>query len=137
MKVRNSFLAALVVALLVGGGYRFAAAQQSGGAFIPSFAYSGISGFPRLFYCGTGATCGNTASGMTAHIVTGVRTLTAGTAVVSGISPPFTSTATASCVGNDTSGSSGVLTEVVVSGVSSITINGTGAGTVAWMCAGY
>lgn len=196
MKVRTSFIAALVVALLAGGGYRFAAAQQSGGAFIPSFDYaitglwsfsqaptvsgggtavsttatqtltnktitsptittptmvSGVSGagtytfpsntggMPVVVSCGSSGTadCANTATGATAKMFVGTTTLTAGSATISGLSPAFTSSQTGSCVGMDQSGASGVLAEVVLQGVSSLSIGGSGTGTVWWMCVGY
>ena len=242
MKVRKSFIAALVVALLAGGGYRFADAQQSGGAFIPSFDYiisaawtwtsaspfvfegatdntfettlaitdptadrtltlpnstgtlartasdtftsttmtaptitspnisgavsggasyaaptlttptitSGISGsgtytfpsntggMPIVVNCGpTGtANCGNTAAGANAKVFYGTATMTAGSATISGLSPTFTTTTSGACIGIDQSGSSGVLAEVVISGVSSLTVSGTGSGVVWYMCVG-
>lgn len=108
------------------------------GGFLTMSATSG--GVPTAYSCGAtsgSTTCANTQTGYTAHIISGVATLSAGTAVISGISPAFTSTATGACVGIDTSGASGVLSEVVISGVSSITVAGTGAGTVSWMCVGY
>lgn len=97
-------------------------------------------GMPTTYSCGAtsgSTTCPNTATGYTAKMFSGVATLSAGTAVISGLSPTFTSTATGACVGVDTSGASGVVAEVVISGVSSLTVNGTGAGTVSWLCLGY
>lgn len=137
MRGHRTFIAALIVSLLFGAGVFVATAQQSGGAFVPTFAYEGIYNFTRAFYCGTTATCGNTATAMTAHIAAGVRTLANGTATVTGISPAFTSTSTFNCVAVDTSGASGVVAEAVPLSASSITVNGTGTGTVSWLCVGY
>ncbi len=134
--MKRTFLALMVLALFLGAGTWFASAQQSGGAFIPTFAYSGIYNFPRLFLCGTSTTCANTDTAMTAHAITGFTTLTAGTATVTGISPAFSSTANMTCTAVDTSGASGVAAEAIPASTTSVTLNGTGAGTVAWMCLG-
>lgn len=139
---RTHLLALLVAALLLGGGYHFASAQGGGGAFVPSFAYDGIRNFPRFFACGAGTgnhSCANTASGMTAHIITGTATLSNGSAVVSGISPPFTSTTTGACIGQSQDAASGTSTtvQVVITGVSSIRVEASGAEVIWYQCVAY
>jgi hypothetical protein len=62
------------------------------------------SGITAAYFCGatTGTTtCANTATGGTARVIAGIATLASNTAVISGISPAFTSTATYACVAND------------------------------------
>lgn len=130
--MRRFTLLSLVLALLLGAGTLFVNAQGGGGAFVPGFAYNYV---PRAYFCGTSSTCANTNT--TPHLVAGFTTLAAGVATVSGITPAFTSSSTFVCTGTDTSGGSGVLAEVVPASGSSITLGGTGAGTVAWICSGY
>jgi hypothetical protein len=120
-----------------GKSYDCVGSRWVGSPLISSF---GAVGDPILSSCGAtsgNANCANTRGSGNAFIVSGVATLSAGKAIISAISPTFTSTATGACTANDTSGASGVLTEVEISGVSSLTISGTGAGTVAWLCVGY
>ncbi len=98
-------------------------------------------GVATLYSCGatTGTTtCANTASGHTAKVWSGAATLTLGNAIISGISPAFTSTATAACVGQSAGAASGGSgSRIVITGVSSITITGTGSEVIWWICAGY
>ena len=121
----------------VSGDWRRADLTADGGYLTQSVTSGGV---PTSYSCGAtsgNANCANTQTGHTAHYITGVATLSAGSAIISSISPTFTSTSTGACVGVDTSGGSGVVAEVIISGVSSITVNGTGSGTVSWLCAGY
>lgn len=114
------------------------ASITGGGGYLTMPVSSG--GIAAVTACGAtsgNANCANTQTGYTARIWQGVATLSLGSAVVSNLSPTFTSTSTGSCMGIDTSGASGVLAEVVISGVSSITVAGTGSGTVSWLCVGY
>lgn len=98
-------------------------------------------GIPTLYSCGSTAgtsNCGNTASGHTAKIWTGRASLTGGTAIISGLSPAFTSVLTGACVSQDQDTASGATTSMaVISGVSSITITGSGTGAVWYICVGY
>lgn len=98
-------------------------------------------GIPTVYSCGptTGTTsCANTATGHTAKMWTGAATLSSGVAIISGMSPPFTATSTGFCVGQDQTAASGATSaKVVLSGVSSITISGTGSDVVWWICVGY
>lgn len=98
-------------------------------------------GVPVAYFCGatTGATtCANTSGGATARVIGGLATLASNSAVISSISPAFTSTTTFSCSSNDST-TVGNPTKVVNTSSSSITItNTTGASDlVSWVCVGY
>ena len=98
-------------------------------------------GIPTTYSCGSTAgssNCANTSTGHTAKIWSGRASLTAGTAVISGLSPAFTSTLTGACVSQDQDTASGATASMaVISGVSSITITGSGTGAVWYICVGY
>lgn len=99
------------------------------------------SGIAAAYFCGatTGTTtCANTATGGTARVISGLATLASNTAVISGISPAFTSTSTFSCVGNDTTTRANVV-QVANTSASSITITNTtgGSDVISYVCIGY
>lgn len=99
------------------------------------------SGIAAAYFCGASsgnATCANTATGGTARVISGLATLASNSAVISGISPAFTSTTTFACASNDQT-TVGNPTKVVNTSSSSITItNTTGASdVVAYVCVGY
>lgn len=94
----------------------------------------------NAYFCGATSgttTCPNTATGGTARVIGGIATLASNTAVISAISPAFTSTSTFSCVGNDITTRANPV-QVVQTSSSSITItNTTGASDVInWFCYG-
>lgn len=98
-------------------------------------------GIPVLYSCGatTGATtCANTSGGATARVFSGIATLASNSAVISGISPAFTSTATFACTSNDQT-TIGNPTKVLNTSSSSITISDTtgASDAVAYVCIGY
>ncbi len=111
----------------------------SRGGYLMMQATSG--GVPTTYSCGSTAgssNCANTSTGHTAKIWSGRASLTAGTAVISGLSPAFTSVLTGACVSQDQDTASGATTSMaVISGVSSITITGTGTHAVWYICVGY
>lgn len=99
------------------------------------------SGITAAYFCGptTGAaTCANTATGGTARVIAGIATLASNSAVISGISPAFTSTTTFACTSNDQT-TIGNPTKVLNTSSSSITVsNTTGASDViSYVCVGY
>lgn len=97
---------------------------------------------PNVYSCGSAlaanGACPNTSSGATAHIIMGSAVLSGSTSTITGISPAFTSTTTAFCVGQDTTTRANPV-QVVVASASTITItNTTGAtDTVSFICVGY
>lgn len=98
------------------------------------------AGAQQVSFCGatTGdAACANTAA-QTTRIIGGIATLASNAAVISGISPAFTSTTSFACVANDTTTRANVV-QAVNTSTSSITItNTTGASDViSWVCVGY
>ncbi len=98
-------------------------------------------GIPAAYFCGatTGTTtCANTSGGRTARVFGGIATLASNSAVISGISPAFTSTSTYTCVANDLTTRANVV-QVANTSSSSITItNTTGASDVInYICMGY
>ena len=93
-----------------------------------------------VLFCGasTGnATCTN-ASAITARTIGGIATLASNSAVISGISPAFTSVSTYTCVANDLTTRANPV-QVANTSTSSITItNTTGAADVInYLCVGY
>lgn len=99
------------------------------------------SGIPGAYFCGPtsgAATCPNLWTSTTARVIGGLATLASNSAVISGISPAFTSTTSFSCTSNDQT-TVGNPTKVLNTSTSSITVsNTTGASdTVAWICIGY
>lgn len=98
-------------------------------------------GVPAVTACGAtsgNANCANTQTGYTARIWHGAATLSSGSAIISDLSPTFTSTSTGACVGQSQTGTSaGATSKVVISGVSSLTITGTGSEVIWWQCVGY
>ena len=99
------------------------------------------SGITAAYFCGTttgNAACSNTATGGTARVIGGIATLASNTAVISGISPAFTSTSSYACVANDLTTRANPV-QVENTSTSSITItNTTGASDVInWICVGF
>lgn len=99
-------------------------------------------GIPTTYSCGSTAgdsNCANTATGHTAKMWSGRASLSSGSAVISGLSPTFTSVLTGACVGQSQDAASGTTTgvQVVISGVSSLTITGTGTEVIWYICVGY
>ncbi len=94
----------------------------------------------NVIFCGatSGTTTCTPATGQNARSIGGIATLASNSAVISGISPAFTSTATFTCVANDITTRANVV-QVVNTSSSSITItNTTGASDViSWICVGY
>ncbi len=94
----------------------------------------------NVIFCGatTGTTTCTPATGISARTIGGIATLASNSAVISAISPAFTSTATFTCVANDITTRANVV-QVVNTSSSSITItNTTGASDViSWICTGY
>ena len=98
-------------------------------------------GLTAAYFCGatTGSTtCANTATNGTARVIGGIATLASNSAVISAISPAFTSTTTYACVANDLTTRASPV-QVANTSASSITItNTTGASDVInWVCVGY
>lgn len=96
---------------------------------------------PTAYFCGAtsgSTTCANTATNGTARVFGGIATLSSNTAVISGISPAFTSTSTFTCVANDLTTRANPV-QVANTSTSSITItNTTGASDVInYICVGY
>lgn len=99
------------------------------------------AGVPVALFCGatTGSTtCANTSGGATARVFGGIATLASNTAVISSISPAFTSTSTFVCVANDLTTRANPVA-IANTSSSSITItNTTGASDVInYICFGY
>ena len=94
----------------------------------------------NVIYCGstTGSVACVPATGVSAIVIAGKATLASNTAVITGLTPAFTSTSTYSCVGNDITTRANPV-QVVATSASSITItNTTGASDViSWSCSGY
>jgi hypothetical protein len=98
-------------------------------------------GLGTNYFCGAtsgNASCANTATGGTARTIGGIATLSSNTAVISSISPVFTSTSTFTCVADDITTRANPV-QVANTSTSSITItNTTGASDViSWVCYGY
>lgn len=100
-------------------------------------------GVPLLTFCGPtsgSATCANTASGNTARVIGGTATLASNSAVISGITPAFTSAspATFACIGQDLTTRANPV-QVATTSTTSVTItNTTGSSDVIqWQCIGY
>jgi len=98
-------------------------------------------GVPVAYFCGatTGTTtCANTSGGATARVIGGIATLASNSAVISSISPAFTSTSTFTCTANDITTRANPV-QVANTSSSSVTItNTTGASDViSWLCVGY
>jgi hypothetical protein len=96
---------------------------------------------PVAYFCGatTGAaSCANTDTAGTGRVFSGIATLASNSAVISAISPAFTSTATFACVANDLTTRANPV-QVANTSASSITItNTTGASDVInYVCVGY
>jgi hypothetical protein len=90
-------------------------------------------------FCGStvgNQACSNQTNGATVRTISGLAILTSGSAVISGISPAYTGTATFSCLGQDTTTSSNAV-KVANTSVSSVTITGTGSDAISWICSGY
>jgi hypothetical protein len=90
-------------------------------------------------FCGPtvgNATCANQTNGASVRTVSGIATLSSGSAVISGISPAFTGTSTFACNTTDTTTASNA-SKAVNTSTSSITITGTSADTISWTCSGY
>jgi hypothetical protein len=126
-------------------GYSSALALPDLGAFQTQQLNAGANGIPTgipvTYSCGatTGtATCANTSGGSTARTIFGIATLASNSAVISGISPAFTSTSTFACVANDLTTRANPV-QVANTSTTSITItNTTGASDVInWSCVGY
>ncbi len=96
---------------------------------------------PTAYFCGAtsgNAACANTDTGGTARVIGGIATLSSNAAIISSISPTFTSTSTFSCTGQDITTRANPV-QVVQTSSSSVTItNTTGASDVInWQCTGY
>jgi hypothetical protein len=125
------------------GGTGAAGAVQikAGTTVLYNTAVGGTGGITSAYFCGATSgttTCPNTATAGTARVIGGIATLSSNSAVISAISPAFTSTATFSCVANDITTRANPV-QVVQTSSSSITItNTTGASDVInWVCIGY
>lgn len=99
------------------------------------------AGVPAALFCGAtsgSTTCANTSGGGTARVFGGIATLASNTAVISGISPAFTSTSTFACVANDLTTRANPVA-IANTSSSSITItNTTGSSDVInYLCSGY
>lgn len=119
----------------------FTAFTSASGSVTYQFISSNpASGLANVFSCGatTGGTptCGNVGVGFNAHVVFGKDTLSSGTAVISGVSPVFTSTSTYYCVGNDTTTTTNGI-KVIPTSTSSFTFTGTGSDVIQYICVGY
>ncbi len=94
----------------------------------------------NVIFCGatSGTTTCTPASGISARSIGGIATLASNSAVISAISPAFTSTSTFTCVANDITTRANPV-QVANTSSSSITItNTTGASDViSWICVGY
>lgn len=91
------------------------------------------NGTPLGIYCGTSASCANTAKPLTRQVY-GTVTLSSGTVTVTGFSPPFESSSSFVCVGTDSTAVAPV--RIVNASASSITITGNGTDTVGYTCTG-
>ncbi len=96
---------------------------------------------PLAYFCGatTGSvSCANTSTGGTGRVIGGIATLASNSAVISSISPAFTSTSTYTCTANDLTTRANPV-QVANTSASSITItNTTGASDVInYICIGY
>lgn len=114
----------------------------------PQSAASGTTSLPTItgslplaYFCGAtsgDATCANTDTAGTGRVFGGIATLASNSAVISAISPAFTSTSTYTCVANDLTTRANPV-QVANTSASSITItNTTGASDVInYLCVGY
>ncbi len=96
---------------------------------------------PTAYFCGAtsgDSACANTSTGGTGRVFSGIATLSSNAAIISSISPAFTSTSTFSCVANDLTTRANPV-QVANTSASSITItNTTGASDVInYVCVGY
>jgi hypothetical protein len=96
--------------------------------------------FSQVQFCGTTVACAHTALAVP-QIVFGSAALTSGTpstAVITGISPAFTSATSYKCFPNDTTTITNAVTVVTYASGSSFTINGpaTVTDTIAYFCVG-
>lgn len=96
---------------------------------------------PTAYFCGAtsgDSACANAATGGTARVFGGIATLAANSAVISGISPAFTSTSTFTCVANDLTTRANPV-DVANTSASSITITNTTGATdvINYICMGY
>lgn len=92
------------------------------------------------FFCGAtsgSTTCANTSTTTSGRVIGGIATLAANTAVISGISPVFTSTTSFTCVANDITTRANPV-QVANTSTSSITITNTTGATdvISWICVG-
>lgn len=99
------------------------------------------AGIPVALFCGAtsgSSVCANTSGGATARVFGGLATLASNSAVISSISPAFTSTSTFACTSNDQT-TIGNPTKVLNTSSSSITISDTtgASDVVAYTCVGY
>ena len=95
-------------------------------------------GIPIVIACGaTTTTCANTNTGHTAQVYFGATTLASNTRTVT-LSPGFTATADAYCVGNDVTTRANPV-QVVPASASTITITNTTGATdvIQWVCVGF
>ena len=90
--------------------------------------------FPRVQNCGTTPVCSATVLAG-AQLVIGKVTLSAGSATVTNITPPFTSASTYSCLGNDLTRATNGVNIVPKSG-STIRVTGADSDLIAYHCAG-
>src|SRR6185295_19090327 len=121
--------------------------DSSGGAFNPSLncivtgAWA-VNNIPAALFAGntTGtATAALSQVGITGRTFVGVVTLTAGSASVAGLTPPFTGTDTASCWGvyGANVATNTAAPVVYLTSTSKVLIGGTGTNKVNWGCTGY
>ncbi len=102
---------------------------------------TGVSG-TRLVYnafCGTtvgNAACQNFTNAGQVRTISGIATLATGAAVISGISPAFTGTATYSCQSVDQTTKANT-SNIANTSASSITLSGTSSDVLTWSCTGY
>lgn len=109
-----------------------------------TFTFPDASGTVSLLSaasCGTTTTCANTDYSSSARIVRGTVVLSSGTpstAVITGISPAFTSTTSFNCVLTNMSDATNNLLSVANTSTSSITITGpaTNTDTISYICTG-
>ena len=92
-------------------------------------------------FCGTtvgNQACSNQTNGGTVRTIGGIATLSSNSAVISGISPAWTGTATYACTAVDQTTRANVV-NVANTSTSSITITGTGGASdvITWNCVGY
>lgn len=99
-----------------------------------------VSNHPQMQFCGTTVACSHTAL-TAAQIIFGTAALSSGTpstAVITGISPAFTSATSYKCFPNDVTTITNAVNVVTYTSGSSFTINGptTVTDTVAYLCVG-